>query len=377
MSAAAAPFAYPTRTEVVVASSSPEVQRRISQQAEHNTWSVVQASGGADALSKLEETSCRLLFVDDRLPDLNTAELIAMVESRYPGVEVVVVNPQTGLPTGSDSDIAESESTGSGKALPPSPKRADVEPLPNMVGSSTAMQKVYSHVRLVARRDTTVLVTGETGTGKELIAQAIHQLSPRAQGPLVAVNCAAIPETLLEAELFGYARGAFTGAVQSRIGKIHAAQNGTLFLDEIGEMDPGVQSKLLRFLENGEVQRLGSPDVFRVNVRVVAATNASLGAKVAAKQFRQDLFYRLAVFPISIPALRDRGEDLIELARHFTRQISNGTQSLSSDAEEVLRHHSWPGNIRELRHVIERACILAADSPVLTPDEIVILGDSE
>src|ERR1700743_2595794 len=174
-----------------------------------------------------------------------------------------------------------------------------------MIGSSRAMEQVYRLVQMVAARDTTVLVTGETGTGKELVAGAVHALSKRAKHPFVVVNCAAIPESLLEAELFGHARGAFTGAVQSRLGRIHVAQGGTLFLDEVGELPLSMQAKLLRFLQSGEVQRLGSSDVFQVDVRVIAATNATLLERVAAGTFRQDLYYRLAVFPIHLPPLRE------------------------------------------------------------------------
>src|SRR4029077_13705173 len=178
-------------------------------------------------------------------------------------------------------------------------------------------QEVYRLTRMVAKRDTTVLITGETGTGKELVAEAVHKLSPRAKQPFVVVNCAAIPEALLEAELFGHARGAFTGAVQSRLGKIHAAQGGSLFLDEIGELPLGLQAKLLRFLQSGEVQRLGSADLHRVDVRVICATNVNLGERVEAKQFRMDLFYRLEVFPIALPSLQAREGDIEKLAEHF------------------------------------------------------------
>jgi transcriptional regulator with GAF, ATPase, and Fis domain len=230
-----------------------------------------------------------------------------------------------------------------------------------MIGSSSAMQRVYQLTELVARRDTTVLITGQSGTGKDLVAQAVHTLSPRRSNPFVVINCAAIPEPLLEAELFGYTKGAFTGAVQSRIGRIHAAQGGTLFLDEIGELPLGLQSKLLRFLEQGEVQRLGSSDSFRVDVRVVAATNSNLRKLVEEQKFREDLYYRLAVFPIELPLLKDRMEDLPTLASTFLAKFSSHRLSLSSEASFMLLQHRWPGNVRELRNVIERATILAQD----------------
>jgi transcriptional regulator with GAF, ATPase, and Fis domain len=247
-----------------------------------------------------------------------------------------------------------------------------VSPLPGMIGTSAAMQRVYHMTQLVARRDTTVLVLGQSGTGKDLVAQAIHNLSPRRANPFVVINCAAIPEALLEAELFGYTKGAFTGAVQSRIGRIHAAQGGTLFLDEIGDLPLGLQSKLLRFLEQGEVQRLGSTDSFKVDVRVVAATNGNLRKLVQEKQFREDLYYRLAIFPIELPLLKDRMEDLPTLAASFLSRFSSHRLSLSSEATFQLLQHGWPGNVRELRNVIERATILAQDERQLLARHIVL-----
>jgi DNA-binding NtrC family response regulator len=234
-----------------------------------------------------------------------------------------------------------------------------VEPLPGMIGDSPAMQRVYRLARTVAPRTAPVLITGATGTGKELVARAIHDLSPRCSRPMVTINCAAIPEPLLESELFGHTRGAFTGAVQSRLGRIHAAHGGTLFLDEIGELALPLQAKLLRFLEAGELQRLGSPDVFRIDVRVIAASNVDLLRKVHASAFRDDLYYRLAVFPIALPPLADRAPDIVALARHFLAQCDPAMR-LSADAEASLGRRSWPGNVRELRHAIERAAILAA-----------------
>jgi transcriptional regulator with GAF, ATPase, and Fis domain len=226
--------------------------------------------------------------------------------------------------------------------------------------------------RQVAQRDTSVLITGESGTGKDVVARALHQLSLRRLKPFVVVNCAAIPEALLEAELFGYTKGAFTGAVQSKIGRIHAAQGGTLFLDEIGDLALGLQSKLLRFLEQGEVQRLGSNDTFRVDVRVIAATNAPLRALVQQRAFREDLYYRLSIFPIDLPPLRDRMEDLEVLMNSFLGKFCPHHVTLTSEAAALLQQHSWPGNVRELRNVIERASILVGTGREIGPEHILI-----
>ncbi len=240
-----------------------------------------------------------------------------------------------------------------------------------MMGNGPGLEQIYRLARLVSPRQTTVLIYGETGTGKELVARGIHQISPRAKSPFVVVNCAAIPEQLLEAELFGHARGAFTGAVQSRLGRIHVAQGGTLFLDEVGELPLSMQAKLLRFLQDGEVQRLGSSDVFRVDVRVISATNVDLLRSVQQKTFRQDLYYRLAVFPIELPPLRQRREDILPLASHFLDQFCEQAayprKEMSSSTAAVLRQHCWPGNVRELQHAIERAFILSGDERQLKP----------
>jgi transcriptional regulator with GAF, ATPase, and Fis domain len=215
------------------------------------------------------------------------------------------------------------------------------------------------------------LVTGESGTGKDLIAQETHLVSPRRNQPFVVVNCAAIPDTLLEAELFGYTKGSFTGAVQSRIGRIHAAHGGTLFLDEVGDMPLTLQSKILRFLEQGEVQRLGGNDNLKVDVRVIAATNVDLKARVAQQLFREDLYYRLAIFPIHLPALRDRMSDLKELALFFGNKYHPGV-ALSEEALQVMMQHSWPGNVRELRNAIERAGILAGNGNEIKAEHLIL-----
>jgi len=240
------------------------------------------------------------------------------------------------------------------------------------------MQPVYRLARLLAPRNTTVLITGPTGCGKEIVARAIHHLSPRAARAFAVVNCAAIPETLLEAELFGYARGAFTGAMQSYAGRIQAAQGGTLFLDEVGEMPLSLQPKLLRFLEQKELQRLGSAEVVRVDARVISATNAHLLTLVREGKFREDLYYRLCAFPMEIPPLRDRPEDIAQLAAHFLEKFASRLPApqLSTEALHLLKTQPWAGNIRELQNVIERALILSEDQAVIRPEHLLLTDSS-
>jgi DNA-binding NtrC family response regulator len=246
------------------------------------------------------------------------------------------------------------------------------EALPEFHGTHPRLLEVSRRIRLVAPRKTPVLVQGPSGSGKELVAQALHRLSPRAARPLVVLNCAAIPESLLEAELFGHTRGAFTGAVQGRSGRIEAANGGTLFLDEIGEMPLSLQAKLLRFLEAGELQRVGDNDLVRVDVRVIAASHQPLALRAKQGLFRIDLYFRLAVFLIETPALETHMEDIPGLALLFLRRLTESApaKGLSSAAMQRLHQHTWPGNVRELAHVIERAYILAGDRREISADEI-------
>ncbi len=244
--------------------------------------------------------------------------------------------------------------------------------LPELIGNAACMLEVSRRVRLVAPRITPVLIEGPTGSGKELVAEALHRLSTRSRRPFVAINCAAIPEALLEAELFGHTRGAFTGAVQGRTGRIESADGGTLFLDEIGEMPLGLQSKLLRFVECGELQRVGDNETVKVDVRIIAATHQPLALHAQNGGFRSDLYYRLAVFLIRTPALAEHGEDLTLLVDHFLQQLGREAPVKRVDewAMAKLAAHDWPGNVRELEHVLERAVILAGEDPVLTSREI-------
>ncbi|MBK1680842.1 nif-specific transcriptional activator NifA [Rhodocyclus tenuis] len=232
----------------------------------------------------------------------------------------------------------------------------------NIVGRSMAMRRVFDQIRMVSKWNTTVLIRGETGTGKELIANAIHYNSPRARGAYVRLNCAALPETLLESELFGHERGAFTGAVAARRGRFEQADGGTIFLDEIGEISPAFQAKLLRVLQEGELERVGGTRTVKIDVRVITATHRDLEAAVQAGQFREDLYYRLNVMPISLPPLRERTEDIAEIARHLATRIGTAQGRPVSLAESALRRlieYPWPGNVRELENCLERAAVMS------------------
>jgi DNA-binding NtrC family response regulator len=251
---------------------------------------------------------------------------------------------------------------------------------PRIIGESEAIKTAVGETQRVAQTEATVLLLGESGTGKELFARAVHHLSNRRDNAFVALNCAAIPETLIENELFGHERGAFTGAIDRRQGKFELASGGTVFLDEIGELPLAVQGKLLRVIEEKVVDRIGGRAPVPVDVRVVAATNRDLKAEVEEGGFRRDLFFRLAVFPVQIPALRERGEDILLLAKHFAAQIGKELRgreaSLSEQSMLALCKHDWPGNIRELENAIERACILS-DTMVLEPKDLGLSGTGE
>ena len=240
--------------------------------------------------------------------------------------------------------------------------------VPGIVGTSIALQRVLGLVRVVAPTDSTVLINGETGTGKEVVAQAIHDASSRRQNRFIALNCAAIPSALLESELFGHERGAFTGAVAQTVGRFQSADRGTLFLDEIGDLPLELQPKLLRALQEKQFERLGGGRTFQVDVRVVAATNQDLWQMVQERKFRADLYYRLNVFPITLPPLREREDDLPLLIDHFVQKFAKkqgkSINRIPETAVEVLKRHNWPGNIRELQNVIERAVIMTT-GPVL------------
>jgi transcriptional regulator with GAF, ATPase, and Fis domain len=359
--------------DVLLVSPNSRLRHQVREKLNQERWNLIDAASGAEAFECLHESASEILLLDPLLPDLESTEFGAMVREQFPGVQIISVNSHTGqLVLGTSSPTPLSNQLTEMLYSVSNAEPASISPIQfqrmrainssafgirGMIGDSEPMQRVFELTHMVARRDTTVLVTGESGTGKDLIAQGIHLISPRQKQPLVVINCAAIPEPLLEAELFGYVKGSFTGAVQSRIGRIHAAHGGTLFLDEIGDMPLSLQSKILRFLEQGEVQRIGGNDNLKVDVRVVAATNADLQDLVKQHLFREDLYYRLAIFPLKLPPLRERGDDIQKLAEVFLEKFRSAA-TLSTEALDALRQHKWPGNVRELRNVIERASIL-------------------
>jgi DNA-binding NtrC family response regulator len=410
---------------VILASADASLRQRLRDSLSGLRWDVREARGGAEAIAQLEGRPTEALLLDHWLPDLEVMELAEQIGTLYPLMELLRIdgNPIAGgtkSPRRHELLHAVREALGSSSRESSSPDsnpsiddgvtavrvRASAEVLPgksllpsqplsettmrnielartfgdsaismaieDLVGESVLMLELARTIRLVAPHTATVLIEGETGTGKEVVAHAVHRLSSRSAKPFVVLNCAAIPEALLEAELFGHTRGAFTGAVQSRTGRIEAAHGGTLFLDEIGEMPIGLQAKMLRFLENGEIQRVGDNDTVRVNVRVIAATHQDLEARAAAGDFRLDLYHRLAVFPIEIPPLRERLTDIAALSEHFLALMGRNSprKSLSAAALDKLYAHQWPGNVRELAHVLERGSILAADSPTIRAEDI-------
>jgi DNA-binding NtrC family response regulator len=241
-----------------------------------------------------------------------------------------------------------------------------------MVGTSDPIRRIFALIRQVAPSDVPVLLTGESGTGKELAALAIHERSPRARSPFVAINCAAIPEALLESELFGYERGAFTGATQARRGRFEAAQGGTIFLDEVGDLAPSLQVKLLRFLQDHVVERVGARSGLPLDVRVIAATNRDISAMVQQGQFREDLYFRLAVFTVDIPPLRERGEDVVLMARYFLQRYAKDSvrpiRGFTPEAVDAMLDHPWPGNVRELINRVRRAVVVAEGSLICPTD---------
>jgi len=346
-------------------------------------YEVAEADSGERALQFLEQFAFDALVTDLRLPGVDGVHVIEAALQRYPGIVVIVI---TGYGTVKDALDAGKRGVSDfvlkpfqfdellqrlQKALEQRRLRSENAYLRSqleeryqfggILGHSRPMQRLFQLLDTVARSSSTILVTGETGTGKEVVARAIHHNSPRRANRFVALNCSAIPETLLEAELFGHVRGAFTGAVGARQGRLEQAHRGTLFLDEVGTMSTALQMKLLRALQEREFERVGDNQTVKVDVRVIAATNSDLAKMVADGAFREDLYYRLNVIPITLPPLRDRRDDIPLLARHFLEKFSPAApMQPSQGAMRVLMSYSWPGNVRQLENAIERAVALSS-----------------
>jgi len=358
---------------------------------ERQGHAVIEARDQAEGLKMLQQAQPALVLSDLRLPEGDGFGVLRASKEIDPDVPVIVMTAYGSI---EDAVTAMKEGALDFLAKPVDPdhllllvsraleqRRLVTENLlmkeelavrrgaPQLVGDDASLRKVFASLQRAASTDTTVLIEGESGTGKELFARSLHALSSRADAPFVAINCAAIPDTLLETELFGHEKGAFTGAVSRKPGKFEMAHRGTLFLDEIGDLPLALQAKILRALEERRFERVGGTALVTVDVRLVAATNRGLRAAVAARRFREDLFFRLSVFPITVPPLRDRGNDIPLLARYFVdrfcRDLKKKPLALSPAALDALQAYRWPGNVRELQNCIERAVILADGDSIL------------
>jgi DNA-binding NtrC family response regulator len=359
----------------------------------HHGHEVTGLTKGEDALVAIRRETFDVVLTDLRMEPVDGMAVIEGVQADSPGTAVIVLTAYGEVQTAVEAlqrgafsyltkpcnfdevalvvqkAMAESELQRENRVLRQA--MAQLAGDQELVGDSPPMQTLQELIGKVAPSEATVLIRGESGTGKELVAHAIHAASPRDAGPFIVVNCAAIPETLLESELFGYRKGAFTGADQDKEGLFEAARGGTLFLDEIGEAGPGVQAKLLRVLEERKINRVGDPREREVDVRIVAATNRPLEQAIAAGGFRQDLYYRLLVFPLDVPPLRERLADLAALAASFLQHLGRPDQQLPAATLHRMQAYGWPGNVRELRNIIERAHILAGENAIRDADVVL------
>jgi DNA-binding NtrC family response regulator len=382
------------RNPILVIDDDPAICQGLKEILETEGYDITTAPDGETALSHLKEQYFALVVTDLALPGLGGMDILNYLTGEHPECPCIII---TGYGTIANAVAAMRQGAYDYLTKPVDPtelrlvvsralehRRLKWENLQlkrqlrkrygfaNMVGDSEAISRVFELIRKVADTDSTVLILGESGTGKELIAHAIHYHSSRRDGPLIPVNCAAIPEELLESELFGHERGAFTHAVRTRLGRFEQANGGTIFLDEISEMSPGLQVKILRVLQDHSFERIGGVKTIQVDIRVIAATNQDLEELVRQNKFREDLYYRLNVIPIRVPPLRDRVSDIPLLAAHFLRQFSRTKQKplkrLSPQVLDLLRCYSWPGNIRELENLMERVVVLSEGEVVEVSD---------
>jgi two-component system response regulator AtoC len=378
------------RSKLLVVDDEHLIRWSLEQNLKKQGYEVVTAATGEDALRYVREEQPDLVLLDIQLPGISGIDVLEKIKEHDEEIIVIMVTAQGGLETAvnamrlgaydyvSKPFNLDELSIIVRKALESSDLKQEVVRLrsevkktaPNIIGNSRHMKQLMEVLDKVARSEaSTVLVQGESGTGKELVAKWIHYSSSRAEKPFIAINCAAVPATLLESELFGHEKGAFTDAKLTKKGLFELADGGTVFLDEIGDMEMGMQAKLLRFLEDRSFRRIGGGRVFTVDVRIISATNKDLQKSMEDKSFRNDLYYRLQVIPIFLPALRERKDDIIPLATHFinlyNKDFNKKVQGIAAMAERMMLDYSWPGNVRELKNVIERAIILGNDETLL------------
>jgi DNA-binding NtrC family response regulator len=381
------------RSTILVIDDEPNILTTVRRSLELEGYAVEVASSGAAGLAKLVEHDIDMILLDVMMPGESGLEVLPRLRTAKPEAIVVMMSGNATIDTavqatkGGAHDFIEKPLSGDKLLITVQNalayarlqsehqrRRGRVRDDFAMIGRGAAMRAILDKVSKTAPTTGRVLITGENGTGKELVARAVHDHSKRADGPFVKLNCAAIPSELIESELFGHEKGAFTGATQQRRGKFELADGGTLFLDEIGDMNPSAQAKVLRVLQENELERVGGHETIKVDVRVVAATNKTLADEIAAGRFREDLYYRLAVVPIELPPLRARREDIPQLVEHFLEQVcaDNGRRlkKVASGAMTLIMQHDWPGNVRELKNVVERLAILTGDAEIITEADV-------
>ena len=376
--------------KVLVIDDEANLRKVLAAMLRRDGFDVTVAENGEQGLAEFHKNGADIVVTDLVMPRVGGMEVLGTIRAANSDVPVIIITAHGTVDSAVDaikagafdyitkpfdqvelsSVVAKAAKTNESARRS---VRADLKARAAIIGDSPQIQEVYKIIDKVADTPSTVLITGESGTGKELIATALHGASSRRDKPFIKINCAAIPATLLESELFGYERGAFTGAVTSKPGRFELADEGTLFLDELGEIPVEMQVKLLRALQEGEFERVGGIKTTRVDVRLVAATNRDLQAEIEAGRFRKDLYYRLAVVPITLPALRERRSDIPMLARHFldkyNRRLNKKIEGIADDALVLLQAYAWPGNIRELENLIERV-LLFADGPFITAKDL-------
>lgn len=359
-------------------------------------FEVISASSGKEGLALYQSTPVELVVTDVKLGDMSGLDILEQIKQQTPDLPVIIMTAfgsiemaVNAMHKGAFNFIAKPFDRDTlilscKKALELGALRSKTKLMASeinrltgtsgIVSASSVMKSLLDTASRAASSDATILITGESGTGKEVLARLIHQNSPRNSGPLVAVNCAAIPEGLIESELFGHVKGAFTGAVKNRKGHFQTASHGTLFLDEIGELSIDIQVKLLRAIQEREIQAVGSEQTVSVDIRIIAATNLDLQEKISQGQFREDLYYRLSVIPLFIPPLRERTEDIPALVTHFLKKFDAPPEvSFSPEAVQLLKSHSWPGNIREMQNIVER-CIILRKKNIIAPEDLQLLN---